>query len=211
VQYNTQEDTCSANRLTVSAHTLGVVALPLGSVGTTNGVVGAVTLDSEASVLLASGGKAATLSVLVDRLADPVDAGVVLDGDVVRIDKDDFEVLVGGVLVDPVRVQDSQVGADTASTFLGDRAQVADELQLVDTLVLWLTVHNTLRVWSLAATAADGNTVHNVALLGLEAKAMGLVGAGRSSQSGDLVGLAVLPCSIMENIMLAINPINSYS
>ena len=198
MQYNTQE--CSAHRLTVSAHTLGVVALPLGSVGTTDGVVGSVALDAKTSVLLASGGKTTTLSVLVNSLADPVDAGIVLDANVVRIDHDDFEVLVGGVLVDPVRVQHSQVGADAASTFLGNRAQVADELQLVNTLVLWFAVDNTLWVWSLAATATNGNTVHNIALLSLEAETMGLVGAGWSCESGNLVGLTVLPCS--KNIKL---------
>ena len=159
----------SKHRLTVSAHTLGVVALPLGSVGTTNGVVGSVALDAKTSVLLASGGKSTAFSVLVDCLADPVDTSIVLDGNVVRIDKDNFEVLVGSILVDPVRVQNSQVSADTTSTFLSNRAQVADELKLVDTLVLWLTVDNTLWVWSLAATTTDGNTVHNVALLGLVA------------------------------------------
>ena len=154
----------STKCLTVSAHTLGVVALPLGSVGTTNGVVGSVTLDTKTTVLLASRGETTALSVLVDRIDNPVDARIVSDSSVVRIDKDNFEVLVGSILVDPVRVQDSQVSADTTSTFLSNRAQVADELKLVDTLVLWLTIDNTLWVWSLAATTADGNTVDDIAL-----------------------------------------------
>jgi hypothetical protein len=66
--------------------------------------------------------------VLVNCIADPVDAGIVADSSVVRIDKDDLEVLVGGILVDPVGVEDTEVTADTASTLLSNAAQVADEL-----------------------------------------------------------------------------------
>jgi hypothetical protein len=115
-------------------------------------------------VLLTGGGKTTALSVLVDRLDNPVDAGIVSDGSVVRIDKDDFEVLVSSILVDPVGVQDSQVASDAANAFLGNTAQVANKLELVDTLVLWLTVDNTLWVWSLAATTTDSNAVDNIAL-----------------------------------------------
>jgi hypothetical protein len=61
------------------------------------------------SVLLADRGKATSLSVLVDGVGDPVDSGVSSDGLVRGIDEDDLVVLVNTVLVDPVRVKDSQV------------------------------------------------------------------------------------------------------
>jgi hypothetical protein len=57
--------------------------------------------------------------VLMDWIDDPVDAGVAANSLVLRVNKDDLEVLVGGVLVDPVRVQDTQVGAATTDTLLG--------------------------------------------------------------------------------------------
>ena len=77
---------------------------------------------TDTSVLLAGRGQATQLAVLVDRVADPVDACVTADCLVLRIDENDLEVLVGGVCVDPVRVEDAQVGAATTDSLLGDGA-----------------------------------------------------------------------------------------
>ena len=71
----------------------------------------------------------------MDRLDDPVDAGITANGLVLGVDKDDLEVLVGGVLVDPVGVQDTQVGAATANTLLSGGSEGTLVLELVDTLV----------------------------------------------------------------------------
>ena len=71
----------------------------------------------------------------MDGVDDPVDAGIAADGLVLGVDQDDFKVLIGRVLVDPVRVQDAQVGAAAANTLLGGGAQRALVLELVDTLV----------------------------------------------------------------------------
>lgn len=51
-------------------------------------------------------------------------------------------------------------------------------------------------VRALAATAANGNTVHHVALLGLVSKTMCLVSTSRAADSLDLVTLAVLPSAV---------------
>ena len=72
---------------------------------------------------------------LVDRLDDPVDAGIAADGLVLRVDQDDFVVLVGRVLVDPVGVQDTQVGGMATNTLLSSGLKRALVLELVDTLV----------------------------------------------------------------------------
>jgi hypothetical protein len=85
--------------------------------------------------LLAGGGEAAGLAVLVDRVDDPVDAGIAADGLVLGVDEDDLEVLVGRVLVDPVRVQDAQVGAAASDTLLSGRLEGSLVLELVHTLV----------------------------------------------------------------------------
>lgn len=121
----------------------------------------------EATVLLASRRKAAGLATLVDRVADPVDAGVAADGLVLRVDEDDLKVLVDAVLVDlisvgksdqraassersaksnrthPVRVEDAEVAAAAGDTLLGRRTQGTLELELVDTLVRRLAVRGT--------------------------------------------------------------------
>ena len=71
----------------------------------------------------------------MDSVADPVDAGVTADGLVLGVDKDNLEVLVGRVLVDPVGVQDTQVGATAANTLLSGSTKSTLVLELVDTLV----------------------------------------------------------------------------
>lgn len=98
------------------------------------GLVVAVALVETAG-LLAGGGETASLAVLVDGGDDPVDAGVLADGLVLGVDEDDLVVLVGGVLVNPVRVEDAQVGAAAADTLLGGGGEGALVLELVDTLV----------------------------------------------------------------------------
>ena len=100
-------------------------------------VVVAVTLVDTAR-LLAGGGEAAALAVLVHRVDDPVDAGVDADSLVGGVDENDLVVLVGRVLVDPVRVEDAEVGAAAAHTLLGGGAEGALVLELVHTLVCGL-------------------------------------------------------------------------
>ena len=99
-----------------------------------SGLVVAVALAQTAR-LLAGGGEAAGLAVLVHGVGDPVDAGIAADGLVLGVDEDDLEVLVRGVLVDPVRVEHAQVGAAPADTLLSSRLERALVLELVHTLV----------------------------------------------------------------------------
>jgi hypothetical protein len=112
--------------------------------------------------------------VLVDRLDDPVDAGITTDGLVLRVDEDDFEILVGAVLVDPVRVlafvsfddfsildkwgntyEDSEIGATATNALFCCRPKRALVLELVHTLVRGLAVGCALWHWSLPATTAE--------------------------------------------------------
>jgi hypothetical protein len=115
-------------------------------------------------VLAASRCKTSSLAVFVDWVHNPVNAGVVSDRDVLRIDQDYFVIFICSILVDPVRVEDSKVAAISACTFLCNTAQVSNEFKLVDTLVLWLSVNNALVVRPLAATTTNGATVDNIAL-----------------------------------------------
>jgi hypothetical protein len=155
------------------------------------GLVVAVTLV-ETTGLLAGGGKTTGLAVLVDSVADPVDASIAADGLVLGVDEDDLEVLVGGVLVDPVGVQDTQVGAATANTLLSGSTESALVLELVDTHVGGLAVGGTLRSGSLTTTASHTDTVDNIALLGLVAETTSLVGARGAGSTVDSVQLTEL-------------------
>jgi hypothetical protein len=128
----------------------------------------------------------------VDGVADPVDAGITADGLVLGVDTDDLEVLVGGVLVDPVGVQDAQVGAAAANTFLSGSTQSTLVLELVDTLVGGLAVGGTLGGRALATTAADTDAVDDVTLLGLVTETTGLVGTRGARSTVDGVQLAEL-------------------
>lgn len=71
----------------------------------------------------------------MDGGADPVDAGIAADGLVLGVDKDNLEVLVGGVLVDPVGVQDAQVSGAAADTLLSSRLESTLVLELVNSVV----------------------------------------------------------------------------
>lgn len=122
-----------ASRLSVAPQRQGVVLLP-GLSAASLGLGVAVALV-ETTGLLAGGGETAGLAMLVDGVDDPVDAGVDANGLVLGVDEDDLVILVGRVLVDPVRVEDAQVSAAAADTFLSGGLEGTLVLQLVHTLV----------------------------------------------------------------------------
>jgi hypothetical protein len=145
----------------------------------------------------------------VDRVDDPADARITADGLVLRVDEDDLEVFVGGILVDPVRVEDSQVGATAADTLFGGGAEGALVFELVHTLVggfAWLllvsrsyscagsflTIGGTLGHRLLATTTSDTDAVDDIALLGLVSQAAGLVGSGGTRRAVDDIKLSEL-------------------
>ena len=123
----------SSRRLPVAPEGEGVVPLP-GLPAAGSGLVVLVT-TSETTRLLAGGGEATGLAVLVDGVDDPVDARILADRLVLGVDEDDLEVLVRRVLVDPVRVEHAQVGAATTDTLLSGGLEGALVLELVHTLV----------------------------------------------------------------------------
>lgn len=128
----TARTTCSAH-LAVTPEGEGVVPLPCLPPASSRVVV--LVSTAKTTALLAGGGKTTALAVLVHGLDDPVDAGITADGLVLGVDKDDLVVLVGRVLVDPVRVEHAEIGAAAADTLLSSRLERALVLELVDTLV----------------------------------------------------------------------------
>jgi len=76
--------------------------VPLPGLPATCGGLGVSVTLVQTSALLACSCEATKLAVLVDWVDDPVDTGITTDSLVLRVYEDDFVVLVGGVLVDPV-------------------------------------------------------------------------------------------------------------
>ena len=71
----------------------------------------------------------------MDRVDDPVDAGVTADSLVLGIDENDFKVFVSRVLVDPVRIENAEVSAAAANSLFGGGAEGTLIFELVHTLV----------------------------------------------------------------------------
>lgn len=133
--------------------------------------------------------------MLVDGVADPVDSGVVTDGVVGGVNEDDLEELEGGVLSDPVRVEDAELGDSAAYSALSDHSVVSLGLQLVDSHGFGLTADLTLFDLFLTSSSTDSNSVDDESLLGLVSEHTGLLDSGRSGASVDDGELSVLPGS----------------
>lgn len=68
-------------------------------------------------------------------LHDPANTRITADSLVLWINQDDLEILVGRILIDPIRVQDSQIRTATPNTFLSSGLERALILELVNPLV----------------------------------------------------------------------------
>jgi len=150
---------------------------------------------AKTTVLLSCGGQSTKLTVLVDGVNNPVNPGVVADCVVSNVNENNLVILVGRVLVDPVGVQNSQSSELTPGTLLGNRAQITLKLELRNTLVLGLTIHNTLRDGSLPASSADSDSVDNVALFGLVTETASLVRSRGTGDAHNAGKLTILPTS----------------
>ena len=152
-----------------------------------------MALVVETTGLGAGGGETSHLSVSVLRRADPVNARVVADAGVVRVNQDNLVEFEAGVLTNPVAVQNAQVGGLTGNTLLSDVLVGLGLLLLADTHVDGLTVDDTLTDILLAATTADTDAVDDVALSTLVTESVSLVAARWAAASVDGGQLTVLP------------------
>jgi mRNA-degrading endonuclease toxin of MazEF toxin-antitoxin module len=187
----------STNCSAPAAQRSSVVLLPDGANGGT-GVVGSVTLAVHTSAAAASGSDAAQLAVLVSAGDNPVDSRVAADSIVLGINHDDLEELIDTVLVNPVRVQHAKAAVLASGALLCNALQRALELDLSDSLVLGLAIHDTLGNGAFATTTANAHAVDDVALLGLVAEAARLVRAGRTACAVDGRQLPVFPSADTE-------------
>ena len=95
-------------------------ALPVGVSGwaSLGGEVG--TSSVQTSALSAGRSQSSHFTVLLGALGDPVNSRVVTDGVMVRVNHNDLEPLVNGVLTNPVRVQNSEGTALASSSLFGN-------------------------------------------------------------------------------------------
>ena len=183
----------TALNLTITLETLSVPPEPRGTSTATLNSIGTVSTLAQATSLSASASKTSALPVLVHGVHNPVDTGVVADLLVRRIYQNNFVILHRGILVDPVRVKDTQVGKFASSLLLSNALLITLSLNLPDTLVLGLTVNHTTVVGALASSTANTTTDDDISLLGLVAETMGLVGTGGAVDASDCGALTVLP------------------
>jgi len=182
-----------STRLTVTAERQVLAPLPVATCTGTLDLVGTVSTLAETTASATGRSQATQLAMLVNRLCQPVDSGVIADDSVLRVHKDDLEILVYTILVYPVGVEHPEVSTFAANAFLCCAPKRSLELELVNTMVLGLTVNDTLAVWALTPTTSDSYTVDNVAKFGLVAKATCLVDAGGAHKPHNLRHLPVLP------------------
>lgn len=184
----------SACSLAVTTEADGVVTLPVGATRTTLALVVEMALE-HTTVLLSSGSETTEFAVLVDSVANPVDARITANSLVGGVNHDHLKVLVGSILAHPIRVEHTKATAFASCTLLSLAAEGALELELVHTHVCGLTICGSLGHWALTASTLDSHTVDDIALLRLVAETTGFVGAGRARCTVNSRQLAELPAA----------------
>jgi hypothetical protein len=179
--------------LTETGKTHGVATQPGSTVRSSLGTIGAVSAFAKSSGLASCRSKSTAFAVLVHRVTDPVDASIVTDLGVGRINKDYFVVLHGSILVNPVRVEYTEVGELTSDLLLSNRLKISLEFKVVDTLVLRFSKYHTTVILTLTTSTTDSNAYYNISLLSLVTKTVSLLGTGRFVATDHLRALTVLP------------------
>jgi hypothetical protein len=191
--YQTSLHPSTMRCLTVTLEPLRVPVEPRGTRTSTLDTIGPMSTLAQPTCLPSGAGKSPTLAMLVHGVDNPIDTRVVAYPEMGGINQNNFVVFHGRVLVDPVGVENAQVGEFAPSLLLGNRLKIALELNLFNTLVLGLTKDHTTMVGTLASTTTDATPDNDISLLGLVAKTMGLVGTSGAVDAGDFGTLAVFP------------------
>jgi hypothetical protein len=126
---------------------------------------------------------------------NPIDSWVLSNTVVSWVNNNNLEEFVGGILSDPVGVEDSHVGALSSYLLLSDRSVGSSLLELSNTLVDWLTSDNTSVYCSLSSSSSDSNSVDNVSLFLLESEGSSLIESRWSLDLMDDRELSILPTS----------------
>lgn len=187
------QEKLSSRRLTVSTKGQRVVLLPV----TTPVLLRSVALV-DTTRLLANRRETTLSTSLVHRVADPRDTWVATDSLVRWVHKNNLKELVSSVLVDPVRVEHTQIGATLRDTLFSSHTQRTLVLEVVDTHVCGFTHRCSLWCWLLATTTTHANTVNDISLLRLVPQTTCLVWSRRTRSTVNDRKLSVFPASHTE-------------
>jgi len=131
--------------------------------------------------------------MLVHGVDNPVNPRVPTNLGMARVNKNNLIVLHSSILVNPIRIQNSQVRILPSDLLLSHRLQISLEFQMVDTLMLGLTKHHTTMVLTLASSTSYPNPDDAITLLGFVTETMGLFGTGGTVATGHVGALTVFP------------------
>mmetsp|Transcript_119697 Transcript_119697/g.186943 ORF Transcript_119697/g.186943 Transcript_119697/m.186943 type:complete len:214 (+) Transcript_119697:50-691(+) len=156
---------------------------------------GAFALREESAALAASSGEATELAMFHDWLADPINTRIVTNDFVKRIHHNDLVPLVHCIRGDPIGIEHAKASTFATDALFSNATEVAASLDLVDTLVSRLSIHDALGHTLLTASTLHSHTVNQVALLRLVSKLPGFVSACWSRCAVNRRQLPELPCS----------------
>ena len=111
----------------------------------------------------------------MNSVANPVDLRIVTDGSVSRVNHNDLEEFEGGILTNPVGVQNSEALEFSTDSLFSDRLKILFVLKTGDSDRARLSVDSTFLDRFLASTSADADSVNNVTLLCAISKSAGLL------------------------------------
>jgi len=112
---------------------------------------------------------------------------------VVGVNENYFVEFEGGILTNPVRVENTEIWALATNTVFSDTLVSLLFLDFTDTVVDGLTENNTFTDVSLAATTSDTGAVNDETLGSLVSKSVSLIGTGWTTASVDGWKLSVFP------------------
>lgn len=181
------------SHLSISPQRQSVVLLP-NMTSSTFGVVEQMSFV-DTSALLSGRSKSPGFSVFVYRLCDPVVSGISSNGLMLGINQNNFIVLISRILINPIRVKDSQIRSSSTNSLFSSGSQRSLVFELVYSHVGGLTISGTLRDRSLSSTSSDSDSVNYKTLLGLVTKSSSLIRSRRSRSTMNNVELSVFPAS----------------
>ena len=81
--------------------------------------------------------------MFVNWIDNPLNAWIIPDLLMIRINQNDFIIFHGSILIDPIRIQNTQIGIFASHLFFGHTLQVTFKFQLIDTLIFGFAKHHT--------------------------------------------------------------------
>mmetsp|Transcript_42613 Transcript_42613/g.117569 ORF Transcript_42613/g.117569 Transcript_42613/m.117569 type:complete len:192 (-) Transcript_42613:15-590(-) len=175
-----------------------------------NGTIGKMAPSAKTTVFSSSRSEPSSFTMLVNRINNPINARIITNSNMLRIDKNNFVILVSSILIYPVRVQYTKVTTYSTGTFFSYTAKISGEFLFIDTRVSGLTMNNTFVEWSLTATTTYSYTVKHISLFCFISKLMCFISSCGSIDFNDFFLLTIFPCSDTKkkakNIALLLSP-----